>query len=78
MLLTLDESGAVTISNPAREASDSPVWVGDFEAEGIKVAGKNNVDQNGIGNAEDMRWLSGKLILLVEDNEFNQQNQLSG
>jgi competence protein ComEC len=33
VLLTLDESGAVTISNPAREASDSPVWVGDFDVE---------------------------------------------
>lgn len=38
----------------------------------LDILGKNNVDQNRIGNAEDMRWLAGKLILLVEDNEFNQ------
>lgn len=38
----------------------------------LDILGKNNVDQNRIGNAEDMRWLTGKLILLVEDNEFNQ------
>lgn len=38
----------------------------------LDILGKNNVDQNRIGNAENMRWLAGKLILLVEDNEFNQ------
>jgi two-component system, sensor histidine kinase and response regulator len=38
----------------------------------LDILGKNNVNQSEIANAEDMRWLSGKLILLVEDNEFNQ------
>ena len=38
----------------------------------LNILEKNKVAQNKNGNAENMQWLSGKLILLVEDNEFNQ------